>query len=151
MRLDLTQKVGMVSRNEKLKQMAVATPEVTTNVAEKVGVGGGSQGTVRDAARGGDEEDQKRRACTVTREDRVGAGAGVAAEIQGHANASEAEVFCLLQHALLCLGDFGSVKWGVIILVWFISCSKQCRSVFSSLQGSRSTRSDYPKSRMSSW
>ena len=43
MRLDLTQKVGVASRNEKLKQMVAATPTVTTNVAEKVGVGCGVQ------------------------------------------------------------------------------------------------------------
>ena len=40
MRLDLTQKVGMTSRSEVLKQRVVAEPTVTTNVAEKVGLDG---------------------------------------------------------------------------------------------------------------
>ena len=40
MRLDLTQKVGMTSRSEVLKQRITAEPVVTTNVAEKVGLDG---------------------------------------------------------------------------------------------------------------
>ena len=40
MRLDLTQKVGITSQSEVLKQRIAAEPTVTTNVAEKAGLDG---------------------------------------------------------------------------------------------------------------
>lgn len=60
------------------------------------GTGRGDLGVVRDAAGGGNEEDQKRHAGTVPCENRFGTRAGTVTEIQGHANAGETEVPCLL-------------------------------------------------------
>lgn len=151
MRLDLTQKVCVPSRNEKLKQVAAATPTVTTNVAEKVGVGCGVQTQYAMQL----EEETKMIKSDAPAPSHAKTVLERAQALLQRSKAMRMQVkpkcsVCCNTIRCVCVA-YRPTKPSNAFLVWFISCSTQCRSVFSSLQEPRSTRSDYPRSRMSSW